>query len=76
MWKKLHRTFWILGGFTELSSAVFLWLKEDVGGDVSNPLGLQPEERKLRAVSRVWRGRIFRDRGLGLVGPMYTENGL
>ncbi|KAF0094790.1 MAG: EmrB/QacA family drug resistance transporter [Puniceicoccaceae bacterium 5H] len=32
----LHRTFWILGGLTALSSAVFLGLRQDDGNNVSN----------------------------------------
>lgn len=68
----LHRTFWVLGGFTVLSSTVFLWLRPDDGNNVSNRAGRAPataEEAVLRAgekrehmrASRFWKRRIFQD---------------
>lgn len=66
----LRHTFWILGGFTCVSSVVFLWLKSDDGNNVSNRPRRPPttvEEATLRAgatrmkESQIWKPRVFRD---------------
>lgn len=66
----LHRTFWILGGLTVLSSIIFLWLKPDDGNNISNHHPpTTSEESALRAgetarqrqASRFWKRRVFQD---------------
>ncbi len=68
----LHRTFCVLGGFTILSTAVFAWLQEDDGNNVSNrrprpaataaEMTLRAGESKTSGEkSRFWKRRVFQD---------------